>query len=314
MVWYTISMVEAIEIGPLMIWTHLIFLLVGVWLSTEFGFRLAEGSHLSLHHFQQYGRWYAGAFILGGRGIAVLADYRVYLRNLLRFFIIWDGNFSFLGGAIGVGIVLFVVTREHRSTFLQWLDVLVPSAALGIGFDWLGKLSAGQAYGKPTDMPWGVVYDSMSVRYTVPVHPVQLYYVLFFLLLTFALLIVRKYARRAGTETLVGVISAASAVLVFENFRGDFGIPVFAVLTDFLILLFIFGSAGFLIPRVRSVSPMVLLGWGGVAVLAVVLYLAIRGTVNVPAVELRMSQFLAVLSFLAIVVYVVVHRYQHPHV
>ncbi|MBI3336520.1 prolipoprotein diacylglyceryl transferase [Candidatus Peregrinibacteria bacterium] len=307
-------MIEVLEFGPLMIWTHLMFLLLGVWLSTEFCFRLAEGSHLSLHHFQQHGRWYVCAFILGGRGIAILADYRVYLRDLLRIFIFWDGNFSFLGGVIGVGIVLFVVTREHRSTFLQWLDVLVPSAALGIGFDWLGKLAAGQAYGKPTDMPWGVIYDSMSVRYTVPVHPVQLYYVLFFLLLTFVLLVVRKYARRAGTETLVGVISAAAAVLVFENFRGDFGILVFAVLTDFLILLFLFSSAGFLIPRVKNMSSMVLLGWGGGAILVVGLYLAVRGIVPVPTVELRMSQFLAVLSLLATVVYVIVHRVQHPHV
>lgn len=311
---YTPSMVEAIEIGPLVIWTHVVFLLLGVWLSTEFCFRLAEGSHLSLHHFQEYGRWYVAAFILGGRGIAVFADYRVYLNDLLRLFILWDGNFSFLGGAIGVGIVLSMVTREHRSTFLQWLDVLVPSAALGIGFDWLGKLAAGQAYGKPTDVPWGVVYDSMSVRYTVPVHPVQLYYVLFFLLLTFALLIVRKYARRAGTETLTGIVSAAIAVLFFENFRGDFGIPVFAVLTDFVVLLFLFGSAAVLVPRVRALSLVTLIGLGGGTALIAGVYLVTRGALPVPAIELRMSQFLAVLSLLVTVVYVVVHRVKHPYV
>lgn len=311
---YTPSMVEAVEIGPLVIWTHVVFLLIGVWLSTEFCFRLAEGSHLSLHHFQEYGRWYVAAFILGGRGIAVFADYRVYLNDLLRLFILWDGNFSFLGGAIGVGIVLSMVTREHRSTFLQWLDVLVPSAALGIGFDWLGKLAAGQAYGKPTDVPWGIVYDSMSVRYTVPVHPVQLYYVLFFLLLTFVLLIVRRYARRAGTETLVGVISAALAVLVFENFRGDFGIPVFAVLTDFVVLLFLFGSAAVLVPRVRAVSLVTLIGLGGGTALIAGVYLVTRGALPVPAIELRMSQFLAVLSLLVTVVYVALHRVKHPYV
>lgn len=311
---YTPSMIEVIEIGPVMIWTHVIFLLLGVWLSTEFCFRLAEGSHLSLQHFEQYSRWYLIAFVLGGRAVAVLADYRIYLQDLLRLFIIWDGNFSFLGGAVGVGIVLFIVTREHRSTFLQWLDVLVPSAALGIGFDWLGKLAAGQAYGKPTDMPWGMVYDSMSVRYTVPVHPVQLYYVLFFLLLAFVLLIVRKYAHRAGTETLVGVISAAVAVLVFENFRGDFGIPVFAVLTDLPVLLLLFGSAGLLTTRLRNFSPVTAMGVGGATVLIAGVYIAIRGILPVMAIELRMSQFLAVLSLLAIIVYVVIHRYQHPYV
>lgn len=307
-------MVEAIELGPLVLWTHLIFLLLGVWLATEFCFRLAEGSHLSLQHFEHHRWWYLSAFIIGGRSIAVLADYRVYLRDLLRFFIVWDGNFSFLGGMIGIGIVLAIVTHQQRATFLQWLDVLVPSAALGIGFDWLGKLAAGQAYGKPTDVPWGIVYDAMSVRYTVPVHPVQLYYVLFFLLLTFVLLIVRKYAHRAGIETLVGVIAAALAVLFFENFRGDFGIPVFAVITDFVVLLLLFASAGFLVSRGRNFSRRVLIILGGGTVLLCTVYLIVRAALPLPTVELRVSQFLAVLSLLGTVVYVLVHWSQHPHV
>lgn len=220
-------MFEAIEIGPFIIWTHLVFLLLGVWLSTEFFLRLAARAHLSLQHICDHAVWYATAFAVGGRLLAVVAQYRVYIKDPLRSLILWDGNFSFLGGAMGVGCVLAFVTREHRSTFLQWLDVLVPPTTLGLSFDWLGKFAAGQAYGKPTDVAWGVTYDAMHVRYAVPIHPVQLYYFSFFLFLTFLLLVIHKEAVRAGTETLVGIVLASIATFAFEVLRGDFGVSIF---------------------------------------------------------------------------------------
>ena len=115
-------MFQAFEIGPFIIWSRLVFVLIGLWLSAEFFLRLAESANLSLQHFKEHGVWYVIGFLLGGRIIAMLSQYQVYLKEPLRMIIIWDGGFSFLGGAIGIGVVLYFATRGHRSIFLQWLD------------------------------------------------------------------------------------------------------------------------------------------------------------------------------------------------
>ena len=159
-------------------------------------------------------------------------------------FFLHDGNFSFLGMAVGIAVVLYLFRQSSRTTFLQWLDVLLPATTFGLSFDWLGKFAAGQAYGGPTDAFWGVTYDAMNVRFAVPIHPVQLYYALFYFFLTFLLLIVRKRARRAGAETLAGIALASAVTFGLEWFRGDFGIPVFATKLDLLLLLLLFVSLG----------------------------------------------------------------------
>lgn len=306
-------MFEAFAIGPFFIWTRVLFLLLGIWMATEFFLRLARSAHLSLQHFLQHSLFYLAAFLLGGRLFAIIAEYRVYLRDLPRLFVVWDGGFSFLGGAIGIACVLYWATRQHRSTFLQWLDVLLPAATFGLGFDWLGQFAAGHAYGKPTDLFWGVTYDAMNVRYVVPVHPVQLYYALFFFLLTLVLLIVRKNSTRAGAETLLGIALAAIATFIFEYFRGDFTIPVFATNLDFLMLFSLFASLGVLAAVELRLSQRGILIYSAALIVIFALYSVLRMNLQLATHELRFSQFLAVLALLAAVVYVVVHRRKYPH-
>lgn len=306
-------MFEAISFGPVIIWTRLVFLLVGTWLSVEFFLRLSESANLSLQHFKEKSLQYVLAFAVAGRLFAMIAQYRVFVRDPLRFFILWDGSFSFIGAAVGVGIVLYFHTRMHRATFLQWLDVLLPPAIFGAAFDWFGKFAAGHAYGKPTDMPWGLTYDTIGVRYTVPIHPVQLYYAFTFLVLTFILLIIRKNSKRAGSETFVGIFLASLATFVFEYFRGDFSIPVFATKMDFFVLILLFISLGVFAAVELKITQKTLLFYEGALIVVFGGYALMRQWLPFATFELRFSQFLAILSFLATVVYVVVHRRKYPH-
>jgi prolipoprotein diacylglyceryltransferase len=308
-------MFEAFQLGPFIIWTHLIFLMIAIWLSSEFFFRLAQSAGLSLQPFKDHAVWYLVGAIVGGRFFAVVEQYRVYLRldDPLRFLFLHDGNFSFLGMAVGIVIVLYITRRSSRTTFLQWLDVLLPATTFGLSFDWLGKFAAGQAYGRPTDMFWAVTYDAINVRYAVPIHPVQLYYALFFFFLTFLLLVVRKNARRAGAETLVGIALAASMTFILEWFRGDFGIPVFATQLDFLLMLLLFISLGVFAAVELNLTPRIILICEGATTILCAAYLFIRPWLPFDTFELRFSQLLAVLALLGSVVYVVVHRRRHPY-
>ena len=306
-------MFEAIEIGPFIIWTRLVFVLLGIWLSTEFFLRLAQSAHLSLQHFQEHAWQYVVAFLAGGRLLAMVAEYQVYKKDPLQIFIFWDGGFSYLGGAIGVAALLYIVTRSQRSTFLQWLDALLPATMLGLVFSWIGAFAAGHSYGRPTDSFLGVTYDAMNVRYAVPIHPVQLYYAVFYFSLTFLLLIIRKRSKRVGAETLFGILVAATGTFIFEYFRGDPGRPVFATKLDFIVLLMLFISLGiFAIIELKLSNRTIIIAE---TILGVVYggSLIARPFLPFETFELRYTQFLAILVALATVVYVVVHRRKYPH-
>lgn len=306
-------MFQAFELGPFLLWTRLVFILLGVWLSVEFFLRISDSASLSLQHFRDHSLWYIAAFLLGGRLTAILSEYKAYVREPLRSFYLHDGNFSFLGGAIGIGVVLYFATRGHRTTFLQWLDSLLPAATLGLVFSWMGSFFAGDAYGKPTDLFWGVIYDSSSVRYTIPLHPVQLYYALFYFLLTFLLLIIRKRSKRVGTETLFGIVLACLGTFLLEAYRGDFSIPVFATPIDFGLLTFLFVSLGVFTVIENRITKKVSLGYEALLLLVTIGYMFARPHLDIEAYELRLSQLLAVLALLITVVYVVLERRRHPY-
>ena len=155
--------------------------------------------------------------------------------------------------------------------------------------------------------------DTFNVRYSVPIHPVQLYYAFFFFFLTFGLLLIRKHSKRAGAETLFGIIAASTAVFLFEFMRGDFGIPVFAVLTDFIFLASLFVSLGILALIEQRLSDRSNLIYSSSVAALTLIYVFLRPLIDLPQYQLRFSQVLAILALLSTVVYVVVHRRKYPH-
>ncbi len=307
-------MFEAFQFGPFLFRSHLLFFLIGAWLSTELFLRLAVSEGLQLTHFLRKGWLYLLAFLLGGRLFAVIVLYRVYLQDPARFFVLWDGGFSFLGGCTGLGVALFLVTLRQRSTFLQWLDALLPAVTLGLAFDWLGRFFGNLSYGKPTDVLWGIVVESMAVRYTVPIHPVQLYYAFYFFLLTLLLLMLRKSEnRRAGLVTLLGIVLSAVGVILLEFLRGDFAVTIFAKVSDFAFLAVLFMSLGAVAVLERRMSERYSIINSVLTASGTVVYLLLRPWISVASVEWRFSQFLALLAILGTIVYVVVHRWKYPH-
>jgi peptidoglycan/LPS O-acetylase OafA/YrhL len=142
---------------------------------------------------------------------------------------------------------------------------------------------------------------------------VQLYYALFYFTLTFVLLLVRKYSKRAGAETLIGIATASVAIFLFEFMRGDFGIPIFAKLTDFMFLGCLIISLGILALIEQKLTERTNTVYGGMVAVLTVVYVLTRSWIDLPQYQLRFSQVLAILALVATVVYVVVHRRKYPH-
>jgi phosphatidylglycerol---prolipoprotein diacylglyceryl transferase len=111
--------------------------------------------------------------ILGGRlGYILFYGLPYYLSNPLHVFSVWEGGMSFHGGALGVVIATWLFCKKNKFSFLQLSDPAMPFIAIGLGLGRLGNFINGELFGKPTNMPWGMVFPNAD---SLPRHPSQLY-------------------------------------------------------------------------------------------------------------------------------------------
>jgi len=111
--------------------------------------------------------------ILGGRlGYILFYGLPYYFANPTHIFSVWEGGMSFHGGALGVVLATLIFCKKNKLSFLQMSDPAMPFIAIGLGLGRLGNFINGELFGKPTSMPWGMVFPSAD---ELPRHPSQLY-------------------------------------------------------------------------------------------------------------------------------------------
>jgi phosphatidylglycerol:prolipoprotein diacylglycerol transferase len=136
----------------------------------------------------------------------------------------WQPGYSFWGAVLGFSLLFAWHATRAKEPILPWLNTALTPLFIGIMVGNLGQLMDGQGYGRETSMPWGIQFESTNVKYTVPVHPTQLYS---FLLIA-AILFTRKAvqekwpALRHETHwTLFALTVYSFGRFVIECFRGD---------------------------------------------------------------------------------------------
>lgn len=106
---------------------------------------------------------------------------------------------SFFGSLLGAAVVLLVFSRARGKSFARLADPLGPASLLGLSVMRVGCLLHGCCHGRPTDLPWGIVFTDprCNVRNAWlgrPLHPTQVYEAAGSLLI--ALLVHRVFLRR----------------------------------------------------------------------------------------------------------------------
>lgn len=80
---------------------------------------------------------------------------------------------SFHGGLIGVILVMLWFARKKKVSIFKLGDFVAPLIPLALGAGRLGNFINGELWGRPTDVPWGMVFPQTGDG--VPRHPSQLY-------------------------------------------------------------------------------------------------------------------------------------------
>ena len=130
--------------------------------------------------------------ILGGRlGYVLFYKASYYISHPLEILAVWQGGMSFHGGFLGVIIAMALIARSRQLTWLTITDFIAPLVPPGLAFGRIGNFINGELWGRPTDVPWAMVFPQVN---SLPRHPSQLYEFALEGVLLFALLWL--YARK----------------------------------------------------------------------------------------------------------------------
>lgn len=165
----------ALQLGPLKIhWYGLMYVLGFVaflWLGKR---RAREpGSPITPEQVDDMLFWGAIGVVAGGRiGYMLFYNWGQFVADPLSLFRVWDGGMSFHGGLLGVILVMLVLAWRWRLRFFQISDFVAPLVPIGLGAGRIGNFINGELWGRPTDVPWGMVFPQVD---NLARHPSQLY-------------------------------------------------------------------------------------------------------------------------------------------
>ncbi len=115
----------------------------------------------------------AAGVVLGGRiGYVLFYNYEAFGQDPWMLFRIWQGGMSFHGGLIGVLLAMYRYALKTGRTFFQVTDYIAPLVPIGLGAGRIGNFINGELWGRPTHLPWGMVFP---FRDELPRHPSMLY-------------------------------------------------------------------------------------------------------------------------------------------
>ncbi len=223
------------------------------------------------------------AGILGARGFFIIQFFDDYKNNLFSIFKIYEGGLVYYGGLFTGIVTLFLYVKKHHLPFLKIVDVVTPSAALGLGFGRIGCFLNGCCFGKiAPHMPWamqfprtldktGMVDGSpvfihqyelgfvhLSDSHSLPVHPTQLYSFLADVALFFVLSVFFKYRKRDGEVLLLFGIIYSVIRFCMELLRGDNPVffNLFTVAQIISIAMFVVSTSLFTVGRFKTVRKV----------------------------------------------------------
>jgi phosphatidylglycerol:prolipoprotein diacylglycerol transferase len=178
----------AISLGPLAIrWYGLMYLAAFGFLWWLGRMRIARGlAPITREQFDDLIFLGVLGTILGGRlGYVLFYKPAYYFAHPLEIFAIWQGGMAFHGGFLGVLAAVALFAWRRRIDWWRLMDFIAPCVPTGLAAGRLGNFINGELWGRPTDLPWGMVFRGAG---DLPRHPSQLYQFALEGVLLFALL------------------------------------------------------------------------------------------------------------------------------
>jgi phosphatidylglycerol:prolipoprotein diacylglycerol transferase len=160
--------------------------------------------------------------MIGARITYVLSYPQHFTGDWLRIFKVWEGGLTILGGAL-LGFVSMVLYCRYKKLDTPLIfDLFSPPMALGVVFGRLGCFGNGCCFGKPSSLPWAMIFSNTDpLSPPVPRHPTQIYSSIAMLIIFLILRWYRKKDHPNGMVSVLLVFLYSFYRFIIETFRED---------------------------------------------------------------------------------------------
>jgi phosphatidylglycerol:prolipoprotein diacylglycerol transferase len=211
------------DLGPFQISWHALLMCLGVMAGIGLCFYLIRGTSITKDAVYTTIIWGVILGVVGARIVCVADNLDFYLDHPQKIVHIWEGGLAWYGGLGGATLGLFISSRRESFSFREFSDIAAPCLMLGLAIGRVGCTINGDAFGKPTELPWGITYthpDSFA-PWGVETHPSPIYEILLCVVILIILLRLRRRIYTSGSLFLI-MLSLYSAGRFGISFtRGD---------------------------------------------------------------------------------------------
>jgi phosphatidylglycerol:prolipoprotein diacylglycerol transferase len=117
--------------------------------------------------------WAAIGIVGGGRlGYILFYDLPHYLADPADIIAVWHGGMSFHGGFLGMMAAMTLFAHWRNIPVWSFIDTIAPGVTFGLFFGRLANFINGELFGRPSDVPWAIVFPQGG---DAARHPSQLY-------------------------------------------------------------------------------------------------------------------------------------------
>jgi phosphatidylglycerol:prolipoprotein diacylglycerol transferase len=220
-----------LRLGPLTIHTYGTLLAFGILFAMWLAQRRAPEAGLDSESVWNLGVYMVLAALMGAKVWLIFANWDYYRQNpgdIFSFSTLQAGGVWY-GGLLTALVVALSYAWRAKLPFVRLGDVYAAPLALGHGLGRLGCFSAGCCYGRPTSVPWGVVFTDPYANQVVGtplgihLHPTQLYEAATEFIAVFILFRMGLGKRPPGQVFGTYIILYGLSRGTIEFFRGDPG-------------------------------------------------------------------------------------------
>ena len=177
---------------------------IGMVLAVLLACKRAPRHGLSDDRMLDIALWSIPAGVIGARIYYVIFQWDQYKDNLKSIINIREGGLAIHGGIlVGVGLALILLKFVWKDDVLGYVDLFMPSIALGQAIGRWGNYFNQEAYGCETKLPWGMLVNGKFV------HPTFLYESIWCLLLCIFLI----WLADSGRKKFKGLILCLYLIL-----------------------------------------------------------------------------------------------------
>ena len=219
---------ELFKLGPLTVYSYGVLLAASYLLGLRLAMTRAKRWGLDANRVLDLGIYIIIAALIGAKLMLLFVDFDQFRSSPWELLALARSGGVFYGGLILAVAVAFWYIARHRMPFWTTCDVFAPGIALGHVTGRLGCFAAGCCYGKPTDVPWAVIFTNplaaanVGTPLGIPLHPTQLYEAGAELLILVLLLATeRKGKLFAGRTFWSYMFLYAVSRFIIEIYRGD---------------------------------------------------------------------------------------------